>query len=286
MAKFKLLIILIVIINFSNFGQLQKSLIEKFGSQWFDATYLALKEYVSKKGLNYSTVSDLPSYALDELKSCFSTEILENVKIYYPIPLNSIQTKIGLINQITSFLGGENPAAQTFETNIYLEEFDAKKLDDRKTLAHEIVHVKQYLEFGYDGFKLRYKNALLEGKTYMQIPLEVEAYSVSTNFPFIKSKIELDSKNNILPGEYLQVQTFRNNSWVDFPSTGIVNGVGYDIRPIWKFFEDGSISLTTILPDGKKVTTNVNKQMMNWEFQNGYLIINIMGKPEAKLKKN
>jgi hypothetical protein len=163
--------------------QLRKEVINQIGPLWFDATYNALKQYVNSNKVKPIRFFDLPDWAQKELRNSFPNNYSEltKINIYADIPLNSLKSKIGLINKITDMLGGVPPGAQTFENNIYFESFYIGKSTDEETLIHELVHVMQYSSYGYDGFKEIYVNAVREGKGYYDIPLEKEAYEFVAN---------------------------------------------------------------------------------------------------------
>ncbi|GJQ31733.1 MAG: hypothetical protein HBSAPP04_05720 [Ignavibacteriaceae bacterium] len=157
----------------SAWGKIKSS----FGPLWFDATKSALEEHVQKESSIFYTVAQLPDYARSEIESYFPGKDFSAVKIYKSVPLNSLKTKIGVINTITDLLGGVKPAAQTFGNNIYFEDFEPGRLEDRWTLLHELVHVIQYSKLGYNGFRDAYVKAVAGGMSYYQIPLEIEAYN-------------------------------------------------------------------------------------------------------------
>jgi hypothetical protein len=73
-------------------------------------------------------------------------------------------------------LGGTLPDAQAFGNTVYMESTHVNDEDSFKTLVHELVHVAQYRAYGLEGFKKRYKQALLQGMKYRSIPLESKAY--------------------------------------------------------------------------------------------------------------
>lgn len=186
-----LLFIILIMINQLGYSQgenvieqAKENIINKLGPTWFDFLKSFLNEYIIKNNIENIKVKDLPDYAQSELQRVFDNNLLERVNIYFPIPLNSFKSKIGLINKINQIFGGVPPSAQTFGNNIYLENFDVRIFEDRQRLAHEIVHVYQYKKYGYEGFKNIYKQALLEGKTYEQVPLELEAYALQNDFGY------------------------------------------------------------------------------------------------------
>jgi hypothetical protein len=130
-------------------------------------------------------VADLPSYAQAELGRAFDEQTLSAARIFAGVPLTSLRSKIGWINRLTELFGGTRPTAQTFESNIYIESFEPGLFSDRVRLAHELVHVHQYLLLGYEGFKEAYKDAVIGGYSYRQIPLERQAYEFTTGWPSV-----------------------------------------------------------------------------------------------------
>lgn len=162
---------------FNNLQSVWGKIKSSFGPLWFDATKSALEEHVQKESSTFYTVAQLPDYARSEIESYFPGKDFSAVKIYKSVPLNSHKTKIGVINTITDLLGGVKPAAQTFGNNIYFEDFEPGRLEDRRTLLHELVHVIQYSKLGYKGFRDAYVKAVAGGMSYYQIPLEIEAYN-------------------------------------------------------------------------------------------------------------
>jgi len=186
------LVFLIIFVSLSQVtsAQLRSEILNRIGPAWFDLTYAACIKYVNDHNIQPVKIENLPSYAEQELSYIFNQDLLAQVKIYFPVPLNSLKTEIGWINKITDLLGGVKPGAQTFYNQIFIEDFTTGLFEDRKMLAHEIVHVAQYLELGYEGFKEQYIRAISEGKTYYQIPLEVEAYLLESQYPNLKYKSE------------------------------------------------------------------------------------------------
>lgn len=147
------------------------------GPTWFEVTRSSLESYVKKNKLVALTYDDLDDQTKGELSRCFSPEILQSFKIYNKIPFNDPKTWIGKIDWINEQFKGVPPAAQTFGNTIYMENLLQWKYESRKILIHELVHVAQYMELGYERFKEEYKNGMLEKGSYYNIPLEDEAYT-------------------------------------------------------------------------------------------------------------
>ena len=50
------------------------------------------------------------------------------------------------------------------------------------TLFHELVHVVQYRKLGLSEFAAKYVTGFLRGGSYEQIPLEINAYQLDTEY--------------------------------------------------------------------------------------------------------
>jgi len=162
---------------FTNLNSVWGKIKAGIGPIWFDATKNAIEDYVQKENSPFYTLNELPDTCKYRIAQLFPGEQFENVKIYRSIPLNSLKSKIGLINTITDYLGGVAPSAQTFNNNIYFESFQLDNPEDEQTLIHELMHVLQYKSLGYIGFRDEYLKSISAGLSYYQIPLEIEAFN-------------------------------------------------------------------------------------------------------------
>ena len=158
-------------------GGLEQAAIQNLGDWWFDQTRNAVEAYVRRHRVEAKTFEDFPSRIQRRLQNRFSMETLRAVRVYMGVPLTSVFREIGLANRITAMIGGELPDAQTFGNAVYMNSTHVRNEENILLLVHEIVHVAQYRSLGYEGFKERYKQALLQGRSYRDIPLESKAYS-------------------------------------------------------------------------------------------------------------
>lgn len=179
-------------------NKIRHAVVMNVGSFWFDLTASTLEDYVNDHNIQPIRISDLSSNAQRELQATFPESVLSSVVIYNGIPLTSLRERIGLINYVTDLVGGVPPAGQTFGTRVYLQDFDVSDVDDRRNLAHELVHVSQYVELGYEGFRTAYLEAIAQQipfEQYEGIPLEVDAYAFAKQWPHV-APLKLKTKAN------------------------------------------------------------------------------------------
>jgi hypothetical protein len=97
-----------------------------------------------------------------------------------------------------------------------LQNFDVNLAGDRKKLAHELVHVAQYMELGYEGFRTGYLEAIAHDipfEKYEEIPLEAKAYDFERQWPRVaplelKTEVKDEDENTISLNDFFHV-----NNW-------------------------------------------------------------------------
>ena len=186
------------------------------GPLWFDLTASSLEDYVEEHEIVPVKVSDFDTTFRREFEKTFPAEVLASSEIYIGVPLTSLEERIGWVNYVTDIVGGVPPWGQTIGTNIYLQNFDVNLAGDRKKLAHELVHVAQYMELGYEGFRTGYLEAIAHDipfEKYEEIPLEAKAYDFERQWPRVaplelKTEVKDEDENTISLNDFFHV-----NNW-------------------------------------------------------------------------